>query len=354
VDFFEYDGGDSLLVSWEGPGITKQPIPTSSLTSDAIDAGTGTVAGPGTPIDNTDGQVNFQYFEGQWAAIPNYDELVVVAQGAQSGFSLAQKQATDNYGFRFATNLEIPADGLYSFYLASDDGSRMTIDGDVLIDNDGLHGNLEINQSVYLEAGNHHVLVEFFERDGLDTLTVDWSAADMPRQALETANLSSASFTYVDTTNTGTGTGTGTMQMPTDSDIRFEYYEGIWTSLPDFNQMTPVATGDIAQFTLPPNNGELYYAYRYTGKIFIDEDDIYTFFTSSNDGSQLRIDGVLVVDNNGKHAVLEKQGSIDLSAGLHDIEVTYFQSNGSEALDVLWSSTTLPKQAIASSVLFAP
>jgi len=61
-----------------------------------------------------------------------------------------------------------------------------------------------------------------------------------------------------------------------------------------------------------------------------------------------------VVDNNGRHGVKEKQGSLTLAAGLHDIEVTYFQSNGSQALDVFWSGGGMQKQLIDSSVLFAP
>jgi len=343
----------------------------SSVTSGSVNTGNttgGNSTGGNTGGSNGDGLINYQYFEGQWFSLPNFNLLTPVSAGQQSSFSLAPKQVNDNYSFRFATNLDVPVDGLYAFYLASDDGSRLSIDGSVLIDNDGPHANRELNGSIFLSAGTHHVLVEYFELGGLDTLSLDWSSAGMPRQALQNANLSSADFAFTGTDNnngpgdnndggndSSTDGGTSdTMVPPAPSDLQFEYYEGSWTSLPNFDLLTPLQTGETTQFTLPPSNGVLFYAYRFTGQIFISEDDVYTFFTASNDGSQLRIDDVLVVNNDGKHGVLEKQGSIQLSPGLHDIEVTYFQSNGTEALDVLWSASNLSKQTIDGSVLFAP
>jgi len=311
-----------------------------------------------------DGLVNYQYFEGQWTVLPDFNQLVAISEGQQPGFSLAPKQATDHYGFRFATNLNVPEDGLYTFYLASDDGSRLSIDGQLLVDNDGLHANRELSDSLFLTAGQHHVLVEYFERGGLDTLTVSWSATDMAKQSLGSASLSSADFSFGEPTDTNSepdpddsndsDPDPDPTDQPDQSNVKIEYYEGNWTSLPDFSQLTPVSTGTTAQFTLPPSNGVLFYGYRFTGKILISQAGNYTFYTSSNDGSQLRINNTLVVDNNGKHIIQERQGLIYLSAGLHDIEVTYFQSNGGEALDVYWSGGGMSKQLINSQVLFAP
>jgi len=367
VEFFENSVGQNLLISWSGPGIAKQAIPVSALATGSV----GTTTIDPDPVIDPDpnavpGMINYQYFEGQWFAIPNFNQLTPVAQGQQPDFSLAQKQVGDNYGFRFAAYIDVPQDGLYAFYIASDDGSRLSIDGEVLVDNDGLHASREFNESIYLSSGTHHVLVEYFERAGLDTLDVSWSAAGMPKQSLTMATLSSAPFNYTagtDPTVTDPDPATDpdptdpdqdTVPEPVSSDLQFEYFEGNWTSLPDFDQLTALNTGSTAQFTLPPSNGVLHYGYRFSGKIFVENTGVYTFYTASNDGTQLHIDNVLVVDNNGKHAVKESQGSINLTAGSHDIEVTYFQSGGSEALNVYWSGVGVPKQIIPADVLFAP
>jgi len=381
VDFFEYDGGDSLQIYWSGPGIAKQTIPASALATgpeDSIpdpDANTDTEPDPNDTTDpnpetdpepNTDplvadGLINYQYFEGQWFALPDFSQQVIVANGQLTEFSLAPKQIADNYGFRFATYLSIPEDGLYTFYLASDDGSRLSIDGQMLVDNDGLHANRELNDTLYLTAGQHHVLVEYFERGGLVTLSVSWSADNLAKQSLDSASLSSAPFSYVnpadiDSTdsNDNDNADPDSTDQPAESELKMEYYEGTWTNLPDFDLLTPVSIGTATQFALPPSNGVLFYGYRFTGKILVDQSGTYTFYTSSNDGSELRINNALVVENNGKHVVLEREGSVNLTAGLHDIEVTYFQSNGGEALDVYWSGAGLPKQLISNEVLFAP
>jgi hypothetical protein len=63
----------------------------------------------------------------------------------------------------------------------------------------------------------------------------------------------------------------------------------------------------------------------------------YTFNTSSDDGSLLFIDGQLVVNNNFAQGFTERQGSIQLSAGTHTMEVQYAQAFGGSAL-----SATLP------------
>jgi len=58
----------------------------------------------------------------------------------------------------------------------------------------------------------------------------------------------------------------------------------------------------------------------------------YTFNTSSDDGSLLFVDGQLVVNNNYYQGLTERQGSINLSAGTHTMEVQYFQGGGGNAL----------------------
>ncbi len=65
-----------------------------------------------------------------------------------------------------------------------------------------------------------------------------------------------------------------------------------------------------------------------TGYINIPEDGIYTFALLSDDGSIMRIDGEVVIDNDGPHAPKEVIGQRALKAGLHPLEVRYFDHNG--------------------------
>jgi len=68
------------------------------------------------------------------------------------------------------------------------------------------------------------------------------------------------------------------------------------------------------------------------GFIRVPRKGIYTFFLTSDDGSSLRIDGQMVVDNDGYHSMLERQGQVALHRGWHPLEVQYFQGGGGAAV----------------------
>jgi hypothetical protein len=53
--------------------------------------------------------------------------------------------------------------GQYHFYLISDDGSKLYIDGKTVIDNDGLHPSVEVAGRVKLKTGIHSIRVSYFQ-----------------------------------------------------------------------------------------------------------------------------------------------------------------------------------------------
>ena len=70
----------------------------------------------------------------------------------------------DNYVFRWRGTIEIPAAGSYGFQTASDDGSMLYIDEQLVVDNDGAHGTAEKQGTVELTEGPHDLVITFFER----------------------------------------------------------------------------------------------------------------------------------------------------------------------------------------------
>jgi len=62
--------------------------------------------------------------------------------------------------------VDIPEAGTYTFYVNSDDGSRLFIGDEQIVDNDGLHGMNEESGAILLGAGMHRIRVDFFERGG--------------------------------------------------------------------------------------------------------------------------------------------------------------------------------------------
>lgn len=135
--------------------------------------------------------------------------------------------------------------------------------------------------------------------------------------------------------------------------VSYEYYEtNQLAALPDFDSLTPVRTGSAATFDISPRDQDDDFAFRFTGWIYVDVAGSYTFYTSSDDGSQLFIDGALVVDNDGLHATRERSGGVSLAAGYHDITVTFFERAGQQVLVTSWAGPGFAQQPIPASRLF--
>lgn len=135
--------------------------------------------------------------------------------------------------------------------------------------------------------------------------------------------------------------------------LRFEYFEESFQDNPaTFDGFTPVARGQSKDFSLSPRRREDHYGFRFAGLVQIDTPGEYTFFTNSDDGSRLSIRGAVVVDNGGNHAMQEKSGTVTLEAGLHALEVTFYECDGDDDLEVSYAGPGIEKQAIPSRRLF--
>lgn len=118
--------------------------------------------------------------------------------------------------------------------------------------------------------------------------------------------------------------------------VTYAYFEGEWEFLPDFSQLQPVHSGMAYEIHLDgvENRREDHYAVRFEGLIQVDQAGQYTFYTRSDDGTKLYIDGTQVVTNDGTHGVLEEYGHIALEVGSHTVVVEYFEDSGGEHLEV--------------------
>lgn len=87
-------------------------------------------------------------------------------------------------GAVFSGFIHIAVDGLYSFSLQSDDGSRLYVGSDAVVDNDFLHPMIERSGSIGLQAGLHPIRVVFFEQGGEAGLIVGYQGPDLPRRVI--------------------------------------------------------------------------------------------------------------------------------------------------------------------------
>src|SRR5882672_2950062 len=91
---------------------------------------------------------------------------------------------------------------------------------------------------------------------------------------------------------------------------------------------------------------------RWTGVLRVEKPGKIAFYTESDDGSRLLIDGKMVVDNGGVHSMSEKGGPADLTAGDHEVKIEFFQGGGEAGVRVSWQPPGGKKEAIPAKAFF--
>jgi len=131
----------------------------------------------------------YEYFHGTWDRLPDFDAQKPVASGGVASFDISPRAQKEYFAFRFTGYIKVPRDGVYRFYVASDDGSRLYIGEDLVVDNDGLHGSLEGMGRIALAAGFHPITVGFFQKTGGVDFEVSYSGPGIEKQAIPASSL---------------------------------------------------------------------------------------------------------------------------------------------------------------------
>ncbi|HMU08901.1 MAG TPA: alpha-L-fucosidase [Ferruginibacter sp.] len=92
--------------------------------------------------------------------------------GITDVITAAKKQRVDRFAIEFSGYVKITKDGLYTFFTRSDDGSKLFIDDEEVVDNDGDHGTVEKAGNAALKKGYHKIRVLYFDSGGGNELNV--------------------------------------------------------------------------------------------------------------------------------------------------------------------------------------
>ena len=112
------------------------------------------------------------------ATVPTIDVPPTTEQFVPQGLAFH-----DNFAVRYQGRVSLPG-GETAFHLTSADGSRLFVDGALVVDNGGLHGFTEASGSVTLGAGDHCVVVEFFANLGAAGILLEYTPPAGARQII--------------------------------------------------------------------------------------------------------------------------------------------------------------------------
>ncbi len=141
----------------------------------------------------TDGK--FKLFLGKWDKLPDFSTLKPLREGALDANLIGWKfdDYKNEFGIRFTGKLEVKTEGEHTFRLASDDGSRFSLDGKVLLQNDGIHppGDEKLGK-VKLKPGMHEIQLDYFQGGGGAELYFSWQGPNFSETWLSKMQLGAA------------------------------------------------------------------------------------------------------------------------------------------------------------------
>lgn len=121
----------------------------------------------------------------------------------------------------------------------------------------------------------------------------------------------------------------------------YTYVEGYFQKVADLANGKIKGKGIMPEPSIKNASQEDHFGYIFEGLIQVPEEGIYTFYTRSDDGSVLYIDGEKIVDNDASHAAISATGRIALQKGFHTYKLLYFEDYEGEELSWGWQ---LPSQ----------
>ena len=212
----------------------------------------------------------------------------------------------DNFSVRWTGRFSFGG-GDYAFIARADDGIRVWVDGNMLIDAWRDQSATEYRANRNLSSGEHEVKVEYYENGGGAVAQVRW----------EQASLSCSNQYKAEYYNNKTLSGSPTYVRCENWPINWDWGSG------------------------GPGNGigNDNFSARWTGQVYINAGN-YTFIARSDDGIRVWLDGSLMIDKWFDQGATEYKVTKSVSAGNHSIQVEYYENGGGAVAQFRWEQAT--------------
>nr|WP_262923992.1 PA14 domain-containing protein [Spirosoma liriopis] len=181
-------------------GATSQAISVTAAGTYTVSVSTGsscpalasvTVISAGRVADELSSPVaglSFRYYQQAFsnADVDAMTGQTPTAQGTVANFNLNAQanHPADNYGYEFVGYVQVTTPGEYTFYTDSDDGSKLWIGSQLLVDNNYVHASRTVSGQLCLGVGYHAIRVRFTQAYEGAVLNVSWQGPDFAKQPI--------------------------------------------------------------------------------------------------------------------------------------------------------------------------
>ena len=223
----------------------------------------------------------------------------------------------NTFSTRWLGEIQALESGTYRFRTLSDEGVRLWVNGQLLINDWSAHAlKIDTSAAVTLAAGTkYEIKMQYYDNASAAVAKLRWlrpgqsAYATVPKTQLYVPGEGLAA-TYFDNIDF-----TGTTVSRIDPTVNFNWGKGA------------PATGIGADT----------FSVRWTGRIEAIESGTYTFQTHSDDGVRLWVNGQLIINNWTDHATTYDSGTIALLAGQHyDIRLEFYENGSGAVIELDW------------------
>lgn len=135
---------------------------------------------PALNVNPTQNGVAYNYYEGNFQYV---SDLLIqkgkkIKSGVMNNFNIAHAMAEDHFLYDFNAYVYISETKPYFFHLASDDGSLLFIDNELVINNDGSHSTEHKYVKMGLEKGFHQIHLLYFDDSEGEKLVMEIAGPD--------------------------------------------------------------------------------------------------------------------------------------------------------------------------------
>jgi hexosaminidase len=130
---------------------------------------------PAVRVHDTMAGLRCIYYKGGFRQTAQMTRVAAADTFLTAGVRVPAAVSAPAFGLRYNGYIAVPATGIYSFFLTSDDGSLLQIGRDTVVDNDGLHSAEERSGQIALQKGLHPFTLSFIEGGGGYTLHLQYS-----------------------------------------------------------------------------------------------------------------------------------------------------------------------------------
>ena len=345
--------GDGLPDGWEvSHGLDPLDPADASLDSDgdglanALEFELGTDPGfsePDPRLARPGLFADFRITGGDLQAMPDFGALEPFAEAvattvaySDGAWPAAVESRGDGFACRLSGYVRIPSDGTYTFFVTSDDGAELFVDGTRVTSDPAPHSARETFGVAALSAGWRPIEILYYENKVDAVLSLSWSGPGFGKEPVPADSLCHIAE-EADPLPTGYARGLASAYYAFPSAL---------SDTPDLSGLEPVATGFVERVAFAATAGAWEgapasltnrFAAAFEGALLVRRAGRCTLTLRSDDGSRLYIDGSLVVDNGGNHSMRSASATLPLSEGLHDIRIEYHENEGDAGLELQWT-----------------